>query len=133
MMEPNYPKSILLIEDAEPDIILFRRAIKALGYNIKIKEVRDGISALNELKNNNNEYDLVILDINLPQISGFEVIQKLKNEGIELPEIVVLTSSDLDEDKENAKKLGLTKYYIKPMNFAKFKDLVKEMLEKEMN
>ena len=129
MMNNGSLQNILLIEDAEPDIILFRRAIKSLGYNLNIKEIRDGISALNELKQNSTRYDLIILDINLPQLSGFEVIQRLQNEGIKLPRIVVLTSSDLDEDKNNAKKLGIEGYFIKPMNFAKFKEVVKQLLD----
>ncbi len=128
MTNKEFPTKILLIEDAEPDIILFRRAIRSLGYPADIKEVRDGMQALQELRNNSN-YDLVVLDINLPRLSGFDVIQELKSEGKTIPNTVVLTSSDLEEDRMTAEKLGLKRYYQKPMSFSKFKDLVKEMIQ----
>jgi len=90
-------KNLLVVED---DQIMRKNIIKLIGNSdVKTKAVANGKEALKELRT--NSYDCVILDLNLPDISGFEVLSKLdESEDISIPPVIVYTGRDLTREEE---------------------------------
>lgn len=100
---------ILLVEDDEMASELICDFLSECGFDVKpVFTVTDGISYMN-----NNHYDLLILDINLPDFNGFEILKNIKNR-ISLPVIVTSAYSDI-KSKISAFKYGASDYMVKPL------------------
>ena len=101
---------ILLVEDDEMASELICDFLSECGFDVMpVFTVTDGISYMN-----NNHYDLLILDINLPDFSGFEILKDIKNR-ISLPVIVTSANSDT-KYKISAFKYGASDYMVKPLD-----------------
>ncbi|MDU2490918.1 MAG: response regulator transcription factor [Clostridium celatum] len=101
-------KSILIVED-EPNISDFIKGeLEYEGYNVSIKE--DGRKGLEEALR--NEYDLVILDVMLPSMNGFEICRRLKKE--KQSPVIMLSAKDSVMDKVNGLQIGADDYIAKP-------------------
>ena len=101
-------KSILIVED-EPNISDFIKGeLEYEGYNVSIKE--DGRKGLEEALR--NEYDLVILDVMLPSMNGFEICRRLKRE--KQTSVIMLSAKDSVIDKVNGLQIGADDYIAKP-------------------
>ena len=125
---------ILVIEDNVDDVFLIKLAIKKANINSKISVVNngeEGIGHLNKLINEKEKLpDLVLLDINLPKITGLEVLQKIKSsEFIKSIPIVVFTSSDSPSDMNYSYKNGADLYLKKPNHIRDFKEIMKCICE----
>jgi CheY-like chemotaxis protein len=128
--------NILLVDDREDDVIFFRRAFKSADLQHSITHVRDGDEAIKYLSRQapyTDEVvypvpDVVVLDLKMPKKDGFEVLQWLRDENRLKPApVVVLTSSDRDDDKKRAKELGAGSYYTKPVDFTKLVGVAKDI------
>ena len=108
-------KNILYIEDNPDNMLLVQRALESRGYKL-LKAVNgvDGISMAE-----GNMIDLILLDINLPDIDGYEVAQRLrkssKSELVYIP-IIAVTANALKGDAERALEAGCDVYMSKPIN-----------------
>jgi two-component system, response regulator len=127
---------ILLVEDNPADAELTLRALKKNNIANNITVVGDGEAALNlifakgeyENRVNENFPKLILLDLKLPKISGLEVLAALKgNPKTRVIPIVVLTSSKEEKDIIESYKLGVNSYIVKPVDFDKFFESVKEL------
>jgi CheY-like chemotaxis protein len=126
--------TILLVEDDEADILLLRRAFRNARIANLLIEVRDGQAAIQYLSGDGMYSDrarypipfLILLDLRLPKLSGFEVLEWIRDQP-ELAEliVVVLTASDHVPDETRAHELGANSYLIKPGNFDELVELVK--------
>ena len=103
---------ILLAEDEVDLNNVVTRYLKKNGYSLD--SVLDGEEALDYLEY--GEYDLVILDIMMPKVDGFEVIKKLRNKGNHTS-VLMLTARDSAEDKVKGLDLGADDYIVKPFDF----------------
>ena len=117
-MNADQSLHILLVEDNLPDIVLTKKAIERSTLQCNLQYVRDGEQALKILEMGKNDHgfpDLILLDINMPKVSGHEVLGHIKNDP-ELKQIpvIMLTSSESDIDKKNALRYDLTSYVVKP-------------------
>ncbi len=119
---------ILLVEDNATDAELTIKALRDANFANKIEHVIDGADALDFIFCK-GEYEkrvgglphLILLDLNMPRLSGLEVVRELKsNELTKAIPIIVLTSSNLDPDIETAYKLGVNSYIVKPVEFDDF-------------
>jgi len=119
------PLRILHIEDSEEDLMLFGRACDAAGLSTIFHTVEDGQQAMAYLTGNGEFHDrkqhpfpdLIILDLNLPGMDGFDFLKWLKEEsGMSLP-VLVFTISGSAEDKAKAMASGAAGYFIKPKDF----------------
>ena len=117
---------ILLVEDNPRDVELIQRAFKQARMANPIKVVRDGAEAMNYLSGvgiyaDRAQYPLpflVLLDLNLPKVSGLEVLQWIRTQSeLEKLYVVILTSSREPADTERAYALGADSYLNKPGNF----------------
>ena len=103
---------ILLAEDEVDLNNVVTRYLKKNGYSVD--NVLDGEEALDYLEY--GEYDLVILDIMMPKVDGFEVIKKLRNKGNHTS-VLMLTARDSADDKVKGLDLGADDYIVKPFDF----------------
>ena len=112
---------ILVADDDENDVLLLRRAFQKAGLSHTIVHVKDGqgvIDYLGGVGANAKPPRLLMLDLKMPRLDGFDVLEWLRNRPERLPmPVVVFSSSGLPEDKEKAETLGAHDYLVKPDNF----------------
>jgi CheY-like chemotaxis protein len=125
------PIEILLVEDNEDDIVLIEEAFAEAKLMNVIFKVRDGEGALAYLRQegpyaNMRRPGLVLLDINMPRKNGFEVLQAMKAYPLldALP-VVMLTTSDREEDIVRSYTHGASSYIRKPVRLEQFIQVVK--------
>ena len=119
---------ILLVEDNESDEKLTLLAFKTCGVPHDIVVQRDGAAALEWLAQVPALPTVVLLDLKLPLIDGLEVLKRLRADArTKLLPVVVLTSSNLEEDIVASYALGTNAYMRKPVDFVEFSDGVKAL------
>lgn len=107
---------VWFIEDNPGDVFLFTQAMEQQNCGpVRIQVLRDGESAVEALDGNSAEPDLILLDLNLPKLDGFEVLERLRANKRQVP-VLVLTSSESLRDMRAAYKLGASAYVTKPNN-----------------
>lgn len=109
---------ILLVEDNSGEAILFRRALRLRNPAIEVTHALNGDIALNLLmEDDKHSFDLVFLDLNLPTISGMQVLKALKSEvTLQAIPVVVLSSSNADTDVNEAYSNFASAYMVKPID-----------------
>ncbi len=111
----NEGHRILLIEDNRPDADIIRELIKDTGIVHELIWLDNGEKAI-KFFDDGEQANLIIIDLNLPRVSGHEVLEFLKARGIsKTTPVIVLTGSDSTLDKEKARKNNVVCYLIKPM------------------
>ena len=89
----------------------------------------DGLSAYQKIKS--ETFDLIILDIQLPKMTGFQLLEKLKEENVSLPPIIIASACAMDSDKQKASNYGINDYITKPIDINNFIKIVKQKLEEK--
>lgn len=120
-------KPILLIEDDQVDAMVVRRALKELHVVNRLEHVENGEEALAYLRDPARERPcLVLLDLNMPVMNGIEFLQvvKVDSELKRIP-VVVLTTSDEQEDKVESFELGVAGYMRKPVDYQQFVEIIR--------
>ena len=125
----NKTYDILLIEDNSDDVFLIELAIKKANIKSNISVVNngeEGVSYLMKLVNEKEKLpNLILLDINLPKVTGLEVLKKIKsNKSIKAVPTVVFTSSDSSSDMNYCYQNGANFYIRKPNNINDFKKIM---------
>ncbi|SEP71398.1 Response regulator receiver domain-containing protein [Faunimonas pinastri] len=127
------PVTIIMIEDDEGHALLIEKNIRRAGIYNEIKHFTDGTSALNFI------YDtkdgplsglpvLILLDLNLPDMSGTDILAKVKNEeGLKRTPIVVLTTTDDKVEIQRCYDLGCNVYITKPVNYDSFATAIRQL------
>lgn len=124
--------NVLLVEDDEVDVMNVQRAFKRNRIDNPLYVANNGLAALNMLRGNDSEPPsvpehrrLVLLDINMPKMNGLEFLQALRqDESLKSTPVVVLTTSDADQDRLEAYRLNVAGYILKPVTFAIFSEVV---------
>jgi len=122
-------KPILLVEDDDVDVMTVQRALDELKVTNKLVHKIDGEDALNYLKDANNlEPCIILLDLNMPRMNGFEFLKIAKADTTlrKIP-VVVLTTSDADEGVVESYDLGVAGYIVKPVDYRQFAEAVKTL------
>ena len=106
---------------------LLRFALQRLG-DVEILEARNGVEGLKLIRQGGA--DLALVDINMPVMDGFKMIQLLRQEPemADLP-IVIITTEGKDESKEKARDLGIAHYITKPINQSQVVNTIREILQ----
>ncbi|MFZ3065277.1 MAG: response regulator [Nitrospirota bacterium] len=127
---------ILLVEDNPNDAELALRSLKKHNLANKILWVKDGAEALDFIfhtgayadRTGNNILKVVLLDLKLPKIDGLEVLRRIKSdEKKKVIPVVVLTSSQEEQDRVESYKLGVNSYIVKPVEFEKFVSAIEKL------
>jgi CheY-like chemotaxis protein len=114
--------NILLVEDDQLDVINVQRTLAKINLTHKLFIAKNGEEALTLLKGNGGEKsiptpDLILLDINMPKMDGFELLNVLRSD----PEfkdikVFIITTSDDEADRDLSNNLGISGYIVKPLS-----------------
>lgn len=107
---------VLIVEDNPGDAYMIKEMLGDLNLTLKVTVAKDGQAALEILKGTKNgKPGLVILDLNLPKVNGFEVLAFMKSsQNLKSIPVVVMTGSLRAEDEQRSRELGAVDYCIKP-------------------
>ena len=127
--------TLLLVEDNIGDIELIQEAFQTIKVQLNLDIVRDGVEAMSYLHQklqipHTNLPDLILLDLNLPRMSGREVLSKIRaDECLKHIPVVVLTTSEAEQDILKSYQIGVNAYVTKPIGLdglAKIVTLIEE-------
>jgi two-component system, chemotaxis family, response regulator Rcp1 len=135
MLEPARPLSVLLVEDDPGDVLIAREAMAAGQLSTTLDVVTDGVEAIAYLRRQNGfadarRPDLILLDLNLPRMSGHEVLAEVKSDpALRRIPVVVLTTSQAQDDVAKSYDLHASVHVSKPVDFDEFAGVVKQIDE----
>jgi len=120
-------KPVLLVEDDDVDVIAVQRAFKDLEITNQLVNTANGEEALEYLKGENNKKPCVILlDLNMPRMNGFEFLEIVKtDEALKKIPVVVLTTSTAEQDIAKSSELGVAGYMVKSVDYKEFMDTIR--------
>ena len=122
---PAQAKTVLIVEDNELNMKLFNDLLEAHGY--RVLQTRDGLSALEIVRQ--HMPDLIIMDIQLPHVTGLELIQQLKADAaLAAIPIMAVTAYAGREDEERIRAAGADAYVSKPISVVRFLEQVNALL-----
>ncbi|MBD2222721.1 heavy metal response regulator transcription factor [Calothrix sp. FACHB-1219] len=116
---------ILIVEDEAQTGEYLKQGLREAGYYTEL--TRDGVDGLHEATE--GDYDLVLLDVNLPGIDGWSVLRSLRRKKPQLP-VLYLTARDSVEDRVKGLELGADDYLIKPFSFSELLARIKTILRR---
>jgi len=121
---------VLLIEDDMIEVMKFNRTLSSLQLNHTIIEAKNGEDALNILENKSNLPDIILLDLNMPKISGIEFLSILKKDDIlkYIPTVVLTTSSN-QKDLIECYNIGIAGYILKPLKYEDYVIKIQAVLD----
>lgn len=119
--------NILLVDDDYPTNMLHQFVLKRVDLFKQVEVAQTATDALAILAKGNFQPNIIFLDINMPAMNGFEFIEALRNTGIDIPPIVLLTTSHNPADQEKANTYNEIKLYQnKPLNVGMVQDIFKQ-------
>jgi CheY-like chemotaxis protein len=128
---------VLLVEDDEVDVMNVKRAFKKCQITNPLYVAGNGLKALEMLRSHDGKPPtvpannrLILLDLNMPKMNGIEFLQELRADPeLKTIPVIVLTTSDEDQDKIEAYNLNVAGYIIKPVTFNKFTETIATLNE----
>ncbi len=135
MHKSTKPVDILLVEDNPGDVRLTQEAFRDSKLPVRLNVVMDGEDALNYLYcrppyEDATRPDIILLDLNIPKKDGREVLSEIKNDvSLKYVPVVVLTTSNAEQDIVKTYNLNVNAYINKPVDFDKFFDIVLKIEE----
>lgn len=129
-------KQVLLVEDNSTDVFVIKRVLQECGLGKNVRVASDGQEAVLYLQKlcedpSSPRPSLVLLDLNVPKISGIEVLRKLRDGKLRPTPVIIVTSSVSEGDRSAAESLGAEAYFQKPHDLAeymKLADVIKRIL-----
>ena len=123
---------MLLVEDNPGDVVIMREALRENGLDVDLRVARHGEDALKLLRDESKDAaslpDLILLDLNLPNMHGLEVLAALKSDPrLQLIPVLVLTTSTARSDVETCYRLHANSYLAKPLDYGRFVEMVRSM------
>lgn len=120
--------NVLLAEDEESDVLITRRALSRCSTPAVLEVVRDGQALVERLREGPRP-DLILLDFNLPKVSGLEALQSIKEDPkiCTIP-VLMLTTSERPEEIRAAYERGVNAFIVKPIRFARFVEVMEALL-----
>jgi CheY-like chemotaxis protein len=115
--------TIFVVEDDEVDVMNVKRAFAQNNIRNPLFVARDGVEALEKLRNGEipKERRIVLLDLNMPRMNGIELLREVRNDpALCSTTVVVLTTSKDEQDMIDAYNLNVAGYLVKPVTFANF-------------
>ncbi len=123
-------KTVLIVEDNELNMKLFHDLLEAHG--IKTVETRDGTQVIDLARQ--SKPDLILMDIQLPEVSGLEVTKWLKNdEELRHIPVIAVTAFAMKGDEQKIREGGCEDYISKPISVSKFLEVIESYLKKPAN
>jgi CheY-like chemotaxis protein len=120
-------KPILLVEDDQVDVMTVKRALKEIHVTNPVVNLENGEEALNYLRDPDSAKPcIILLDLNMPIMNGIEFLQVAKQDAqLRRFPVVVLTTSEEQQDKVNSFDLGVAGYMAKPVDYRQFVEVMR--------
>lgn len=120
---------ILLVEDDQVDVMTVKRALKEIHVTNAVVNLENGEEALKYLRDPKNAKPcIILLDLNMPIMSGIEFLQVAKHDAkLKRIPVVVLTTSEEQQDKVNSFDLGVAGYMAKPVDYRQFVEVMRSI------
>jgi DNA-binding NtrC family response regulator len=126
--KPKLEKEAILFVDDEKSIAdMAQEMLKRLGY--KVKTSLNPLQALDLFQSKPDEFDLVITDMTMPQMTGAKLSEKLMKIRSDIP-VIICTGHNSFIDEEKAKQLGIAGYLMKPTSMSKMAKVIRKVLNK---
>jgi CheY-like chemotaxis protein len=125
--------SIVMVEDDEGHARLIEKNLRRAGIGNDLTHIENGAKAIDyffgkEGGNTKQQQTLVLLDLNLPEIDGYEIIRRLKNDDrTKAIPIIVLTTTDNPREIDRCYELGCNVYITKPVEYENFSDAIRKL------
>jgi len=124
----SMPKTVLIVEDNELNMKLFHDLLQANGF--ETIETRNGIEALDLARK--HRPDLILMDIQLPEVSGLEVTKWIKeDDDLKTIPVIAVTAFAMKGDEERIREGGCEAYLSKPISVAKFLETVRHFVKQD--
>ncbi len=129
---------IMVAEDDPNDLELLRHVVSENGVEVDFQSAHDGEQVINYLRGDGEFQDrsrhpvpdIIVLDLKMPRVNGFEVLQWLRQEpGLARIPVVVLSGSGLETDIEEAYRLGANTYFTKPGQLAELRKIIASLID----
>jgi len=122
-------KHIFLVDDDEDDQLFFLEALQKVDNSIKFTYAENGKKALSKLSELVQLPDIIFMDINMPELNGFECLKELKKcARLRTVPVVMLSTSVSLHDMNQSKELGAEMFYTKPSSYSKLRDLLQKII-----
>lgn len=122
-------KNILLVDDLGIDVMLTQLALQEFAFEHQLVVASDGAQAYDIIRQ--QPIDLLLLDIKMPQVDGFELLARLRAEALAAMPVIIVSGSDLAADRARAEALGVDDYVQKAVDYAGFKRELKAALVRQ--
>ena len=119
--------SLLLVEDDRVDVMTVKRALKDLKVTNPLNITSNGEEALTFLQDERNQRPgIILLDLNMPRMNGIEFLKIIKqHKSLKRIPVIVLTTSEEEQDRIGSFNLGVAGYMIKPVDYLKFVEIMR--------
>ena len=121
---------LLLVEDDDAHAMIVERSVLGSGERVTMDRVHDGVEAVAYVRRQGEfqkrpRPDLILLDLKLPRMHGHEVLRTLKaDDDLKMIPVIMLTTSDAEEDRRKAYGLHANGYLVKPTDFGSFRQMM---------
>jgi CheY-like chemotaxis protein len=137
MPKDNKTPFLLLVEDSEDDAFFFRRTMEKSGVTCRLHHVTNGAEAvdfLQEAAHGKGELpQAIFLDLKMPVLNGFEVLEWMRTQTFPAAiQVIVLSGSEHQDDKERAARLGASDYLVKPVKVSDLNRFLHEVCPPEI-
>ena len=119
------PKHILVVDDEEHLAVGIKFNLEAEGF--KVSTAGEGLAALKVIEDESDPVDLVVLDLMLPGMSGYEVCEQIRDNGRHMP-VLMLSARTLSEDRTRGFDVGASQYLVKPFELEELISRIKNLL-----
>lgn len=125
---------ILVVDDVLYSRNMLKNMLNVLKYeNVDVAENGNmAITLLNQKNNLNDNYDIILLDLHMPVLNGYDVIKHIKKNNWKLPKIIVVTASVIIDDRNKCQNLGIKYFLTKPIDMKELNNLILYILTNEL-
>ena len=118
----------ILVVDDDPDTLkLVELTLKTAGHHVEMASGgEEGLTQIRE-----GSFDLILLDVMMPDVSGFDVLERLNKESHPYPPVVIFTARNRPEDQETGVRLGARNYIVKPITRGQLLDIIQDIITGE--
>ncbi|HET6784584.1 MAG TPA: response regulator, partial [Erysipelotrichaceae bacterium] len=128
--ENKYPYKVLLFEDNKTNQFIAQSLLEQVGYTVKI--VENGLIGVEEFKLNPDSYDIILMDLHMPVMNGFEASSEILKINSKIP-IIAMTADAITGIEEKCRDVGITNFISKPFDPATLAEKVYEFIKNSPN
>lgn len=126
-------QEVLVVDDHQVELELCELTLKQAQPDVRVRPFRSGFDIISYLKEQvdiDNPPTMILLDLRMPRMDGFEVLDTIREQNLKICPVIVFSTSNLAEDRERAEALGADEFIEKPMDLDDGASLFKNLLSR---